>query len=112
MTPATVIQTPFPKSIAIENVPKDGKRLRAINTRAKSIANDTEDTKAFMMVSMRVKIEKACEARNRENIRERNDRPADTGWRTRTTDRAVSMMVTMFVEIPASIKSMTEETLL
>jgi len=111
MTPVTVIQTPFPKSTAIDNVPKDGRRPRATNTRVKSMAIDTVETNALMMVRMRVKIEKACEWRNRENIRERNDKPADTGWRTRTTDKAYSTMVTMVGEIPASFKSMKEVTL-
>lgn len=111
MTPTTVIQTPFPKSIAIENVPKDGRRLRATNTRAKSMAIDTVETNALMMVRMRVKIEKACEVRNRENNKERKAKPADSGWRTRTTDRAVWMTLTIVWEIPASFRSMMEETL-
>jgi hypothetical protein len=111
MTPTTVIQTPFPKSTAIENVPKDGRRLRATNTRAKSMAINTVETNALMMVRIRVKIEKACEVRNRENIKERSAKPAHTGWRTRTTDRAVWMMLTMLVEIPASFKSMKEAIL-
>jgi hypothetical protein len=33
---------------------------------------DKVATNALMMVRMRVKMEKACEARNREDIRERN----------------------------------------
>ena len=111
MTPVTLIQIPFPNSIAIENVPKDGRRLRATNTRVKSMAIDTVATIALMMVRMRVKIEKAREARNRENIRERSAKPADTGWRTRTTNRAFSTTATMSGEIPASFKSMKEETL-
>ena len=111
MTPVMVIQTPFPKSIAIENVPKDDRRLRATNTRVKSMAIDTVATNALMMVRMRVRMEKACEARNRENIRERSAKPADTGWRTRTTNRASWTTVTMSGEIPASFKSMKEEKL-
>ena len=75
------------------------------------MAIDTVATNALMMVRMRVKIEKACEARNREDIRERSAKPADTGWRTRTTSRASSTTVTMSGEIPASLKSMKEETL-
>jgi len=111
MTPVTVIQTPFPKSISIENVPKVGKRFRATNTRAKSIAIDTLATNAVMMVRRRVKIEKACEARNREDPTERNAKPATIGWRTRTTSNASSTTVTMAGATPASLKSTKEETL-
>ena len=111
MTPTTVIQTPFPKSTAIENVPKDGRRLRATNTIVKSMAIDTVETNALMMVRMRVKIEKACEVRNRENIRDRSAKPADIGWRTRTTNRTLSTTLTVSEEIPASFKLMKEEML-
>ena len=68
-------------------------------------------TNALIMVRMRVTIEKACEARNREDIRERSAKPADTGWRTRTTSRTFSTTLTMAGEIPASLKLMKEETL-
>lgn len=46
------------------------------------MAIDTVETNALMMVrlGMRVKIKKACELRNRENIRERSDKPADKYW--------------------------------
>lgn len=111
MTPVTIIHTPFPNSIAIENVPKVDRRFRATNTRAKSIAIDTLATNAVMMVRMRVKIEKAWEARNREDMTERNAKPATTGWRTRTTIRASSMTVTVSGETPASLKSRKEDTL-
>jgi len=104
-TAVRVIQTPFPKSIASFNVPEVPRRPRAIITRAKSTAKDTLATNAVMMVRMRVKIEKVCEARNRENPTERSDKPAVTGWRTRTASRAFSTMLTICGEIPTLLKS-------
>lgn len=109
MTPVTIIRTPFPKSTAI--VPKDDRLLCTTNTRVKSMTIDTVATNALMMVRTRVKIAKACEVRNRENIRERNAKPADNGWRTRTANKASWTTVMMPWEIPALCKSMKEETL-
>lgn len=111
ITAVRISQTPFPKSISSENVPKDGRRLRATNTRAKSIANDTVAIIAVMMVKMRATIEKACEARNRENPAERSAKPATIGWRTRTTSRPTSMMLTISGETPASLRLAKEEIL-
>ena len=111
MTAATIIQTALPMSITMEKVPKDGRRLLATSIRAKSTAMHTVATKAVMMVRMRVKMEKACEARNRENTTERKAKPATTGWTTRTMLRTFSMMLTISGEIPASPKLTMAETL-
>jgi len=56
-------------------------------TNARSMANRMVDRMAVMMVSTSEKMEKACDARKREVMKETAAKPAAIGCRTRTPRR-------------------------